>query len=115
MLKGGEKRGKRAGLARRGWCDALKCDVRFPVFHLSSPLSAPSLELRLFIRGGGEGSWIPQCEIGRDANPDRLVIKKPLESKRRQRRRGGVRGRAREGAECKREKHISPFINLNVT
>lgn len=59
-------------------CEARWSDVRFWGFHLSSLVSALSLEPGLFIRGWGK-SWIPQCEIGSDANPDRLVIKKPLE------------------------------------
>lgn len=65
------------------------------VFHLSSPLSALSLEPGMFIRGWG-GSWIPQYEIGRDANPDRLVIKNPSERRKRQ---SGEEGRGRASRE----------------
>lgn len=94
-VKRGRKRRKKPAWLDAGgvesWNVKLGCDVCFWAFHLSSPLSALSLELGLFIRGWG-GSWIPQCEIGRDANPDRLVIKKPSERKKTlsRRRVGGV-------------------------
>lgn len=42
---------------------------------------------------------MPQCEIRRDANPDRLVIKKPSERRRRWRSRRG--GGEEEGRGCK--------------
>lgn len=47
----------------------------------------------------------PQCEIGRDANPDRLVIKKPSERRKTQSGEEGVGGR-----ECER-RHHSLVIN----
>lgn len=102
MLKGGERGEKKPAWLDAGgvesWNVKLGSDVCFWAFHLSSTLSAPSLELGLFIRGW-RGSWIPQCEIGRDANPDRLVIKKSSERKKTLSRRrvgGAGEGRSRE-------------------
>lgn len=82
----------------------------FEFFHPSSPLSPLSLEPRLFIRGWG-GSWMPQCEIRRDANPDRLVIKKPSERrKRRSSGRGG--GRTRMRAKSMRWSRVESLLTV---
>lgn len=58
----------------------------FVLFMCLHHLICPLLGAGLFIREWA-GRWKPQCEIGRDANPDRLVIKKPSERRKRRSRR----------------------------
>lgn len=91
MLKGGEKRGKELALARRGWCGLLKCEARLVMCALEFFICLHPCLFCPWSRGCSledEAEATPQSEIERDANPDRLVIKKPSEKRKSQSRKG---------------------------